>query len=80
MFEMHASRGRGRLALAALLAGGGLALAMVWAGPASGAPVRSRINAMMRGAVGNVPLNNPEGFFPVVDDQAKMIDAIWHDL
>jgi serine-type D-Ala-D-Ala carboxypeptidase/endopeptidase (penicillin-binding protein 4) len=30
--------------------------------------------------VGNVPLNTPEGFLPVVNDQAKMIAAIWRDL
>jgi serine-type D-Ala-D-Ala carboxypeptidase/endopeptidase (penicillin-binding protein 4) len=30
--------------------------------------------------VGNVPLNTAEGFLPVVNDQARMIAAIWHDL
>jgi D-alanyl-D-alanine carboxypeptidase/D-alanyl-D-alanine-endopeptidase (penicillin-binding protein 4) len=31
-------------------------------------------------AVGNVPLRTAERFLPVVDDQAKMIAAIWRDL
>ena len=31
-------------------------------------------------AVGNVPLSDPEGFLPVVNDQALMIAAIWRDL
>jgi D-alanyl-D-alanine carboxypeptidase/D-alanyl-D-alanine-endopeptidase (penicillin-binding protein 4) len=44
------------------------------------ATTRSGARVTFMIVVGNVPLDNPAGFFPVVDDQAEMIAAIWRDL
>jgi hypothetical protein len=50
------------------------------ADPIANATTRRGARVTFTIVVGNVPLDNPAGFPPVVDDQAKTIAAIWRDL